>query len=176
MKSDAQQRRYAPLFRAAYAHPLELIRTMALLPCIKIASIAVLITVVSGCTAVYHRSFAIEPRNSTPVWNSAQVFEQLRQFLRGAGYRLVEGENEKGKHIAFEIRSVKPGFLPTSRLTDSVGFSLLNSTALECSISRISSSPFNDFSEKYMSEFASVTERLLFEASGQALQLRAIAK
>jgi hypothetical protein len=131
-----------------------------------------LLLALAGCTAFYERAFTVVPEDQLDLSERQALYVKTRELLIAKGYRPVPGGVAPGvEGTAFQIRDAQSRLLPSHGVREFITLRMTNDGVVEVRLSRVSNYPPDDFSDKYVSDFAAITEQLIREASGRNAKL-----
>lgn len=126
----------------------------------------------TGCAAFYERAFTVVPEDRLDLSERRELYAKTRELLLAKGYRPIPGGVAPGvEGTAFQIRDAHSHLLPSHGVREFITLRIADGGAVEVSLSRVSHYPPDDFSDKYVSDFAATAARLIREASGRNVKL-----
>ena len=121
---------------------------------------------------MYQRQFVVETEQPSSVQERQLVLSRYREFMELNGYVSENRESSRGSSVTYKIRDARSRVMPTSRITDTIVIGLNSSGEILMELFRVSSYPPDDFSDKYIGEFVSLTEKFMSESSGKVVRIR----
>lgn len=139
----------------------------------KTFSIHVLLVLsLAGCTAFYGRSFSVVPEERLDLLERRALYAKTRDFLASKGYSPMPGSVKSGvEEVAFQIRDARSRLFPGHRISDFITLIITDAGEIEMRLSRLSHYPPDDFSDRYVGDFVSITEQFIRESSGKNVKL-----
>lgn len=144
----------------------------------KTVSIQLLLVLsLAGCTAFYGRSFSVMPEERLDLLEKRALYAKTRDFLVSKGYSPIPSNARPGsEEVAFQIRDARSRLFPGHRISDFITLSITDKGEIEMRLNRLSHYPPDDFSDKYVGDFVSITEQLIRESSGKNVKLVIVPK
>lgn len=140
----------------------------------KYAVFTLIVLVLTGCTAVYQRDFALDASSDVSYEDKRKVLLSFTEFMKSHGYDTISNEDDQRLAAQFQIRDAHSRIMPGSRISEFFAIRLFKTGEMQIQLQRASSYPPDDFSEKYISDFVSATEKYIYESSGAKVKLRVL--
>ena len=135
-------------------------------------SLAVLLLSLSGCTAFYARSFSVVPEEQLSTLEKKALYAKTRDFLISQGYSPRQSTLRPGvEGVTFQIRDARSRLFPAHRISDYITLSVTDAGDIEIGLNRLSHYPPDDFSDRYVADFVSITQKFIRESSGKNVKL-----
>ena len=135
---------------------------------------ALLVLALASCTAFYQRTFTVDAGGGTSYDDKRNVLISFSKFMESQGYAIITNEDDQRLAAQFQIRDARSRIMPTSRISDHFAILLFKTGEMRIQLQRVSSYPPDDFSDKYISDFISITEKYIRESSGTQVTLHVL--
>jgi len=138
-------------------------------------SVVALITcasILSACTSIYSREFAVDPALAMPLSEQEQMFVAFRDFLASKGFSppsYDQADPERARYVIGE-RPAEASRPSPMAYRDVLEVAYGADTGFRLRLTRITDQ-MSDFSQPYLANFVTQTQNFLYEATGKPVRI-----
>jgi hypothetical protein len=137
-------------------------------------SVVVAALLLSACTFLYTREYAVDPIQQVSVSEQQQVFQAFRDFLRSKGFSpLTYREKSDPNRVAYRIGGSTAGFALRRDFEDILELIYTGDDGFRLRLVRIIHHPV-DFSDEYLKRFVEQTEAFIREATSRPVRIKLV--